>query len=150
MGELTPSGFAPYCLQLPVSRSSLGWFIERVVYNANDDGLLLSVSEAIPISSRQKARKMAIAISKPVSFRVLDERELTHYWEERTNEDVDPSTSIYEISSSAYREEALQHSLKDPGSHLTHILFAGSDTCVEVIACDITTIALNDLSGEDL
>lgn len=69
----------------------------------------------------------------PVSYRVQDERELIHYWNRLSDENV-PVAFAYEIESSAYLDEMKNGVTSLIGTVLRHFVCGGQNTCVEIIA----------------
>lgn len=69
----------------------------------------------------------------PLSYRVHDESELINYWNLRKDEGV-PVAFAYEIEVSPYLTEMRDGVTSLSGTALRHLLFAGENTCVEIIA----------------
>ncbi|MBA3999281.1 MAG: hypothetical protein C0461_01675 [Brevundimonas sp.] len=71
--------------------------------------------------------------AKPVSYRVQDEGELINYWNRRKEENALVAFA-YEIEASPYLTEMRDGVTSLSGTALRHFLFAGENTCVEIIA----------------
>lgn len=87
-------------------------------------------------------RSVWLVFGDAVSHRVHDEREISHYWEQRSDEGVLPAYA-YEINQSPYLRELANGvtAAMNKTRPLRHFLAGGLNTCVEVIAFDVPRIS---------
>jgi hypothetical protein len=134
---ISPKGFSPFVVQLPEAITSFGWLITLVQTGTQRGAVRLLAEEAVPKTPGLRdyqARRLEITIDRIISFRATDEGDLLHYWGVRTAEGIDPKTSIYKIEHSAFLDEIRGASPLPWSDEFIHLMVAGEDLCVEIIA----------------
>ena len=132
-----PRGFSPFEVQLPEAITSFGWFITLVETGTGRRDVRLLAKEAVfktPDFHGYQPRRLEITIDRIISLRATDEGDLLHYWGVRDAEGIDPKTSIYKIKASAFLDEIRSASPVPWSDEFIHLMVAGEDLCVEIIA----------------
>jgi len=80
-----------------------------------------------------------IVVEDPIGYRVHDEGELIPYWEQTKSEGVAPSAA-YEIADSQYLREMRSGVSSLTQRPMRHIIFAGQNICLEIIATKLPNI----------
>ncbi len=148
-----PRGFSPFAVQLPEAITSFGWHITAVQTGPESCAIRLFAEEAVPQTPNligYPPRRIEIVVDRIVSFRATDEGDLLHYWGVRTAEGVDPKTSIYKIEASAFLDEIRSASPVPWSDEFIHLMVAGEDLCVEIIAVPETVVRVVELEDRKL